>query len=56
MFDSIGIREIIIIAIVALLLFGSKRIPQLAQDIVEAIRSFRNAFKDGEKPLDTKKK
>ncbi len=55
MFDSIGIRELVIIAVVALLLFGSKRIPQLAQDVVQAMRHFRNAFKDDDQSKITKK-
>lgn len=46
MFDSIGWKELVIIAVIALILFGSKRIPQLSKDIVEAMRNFRNAFRD----------
>lgn len=39
-------KELIVIAIIALLLFGSKRIPQLSEDVVQAIKHFRRAFKD----------
>ncbi len=43
---GLGTKEIIIIAVVAILLFGSKKIPELAKSIVEAIRHMRSAFKD----------
>lgn len=43
---GLGTKEIIIIAVVAILLFGSKKIPELARSIVEAIRHMRTAFKD----------
>lgn len=45
MFD-IGTTEIIIIAVVIVLLFGSKKIPELAKGLGEGIRHLRNAFKD----------
>lgn len=43
---GLGTREIIIIALLAVLLFGAKKIPELAKSIVEAIRHMRGAFKD----------
>ncbi|MBI3627337.1 MAG: twin-arginine translocase TatA/TatE family subunit [Candidatus Sungbacteria bacterium] len=46
MFEGIGTKEIIIIAILAIVLFGSRKIPELAKSIVEAIRHMRGAFKD----------
>lgn len=48
MFSGLGTKEIIIIAVVAVLLFGSRKIPELAKSIVEAIRHLRGAFKDAE--------
>ena len=48
MFD-IGTKEIVIIAIIALILFGPKKIPELAKGISEAIKEFRNGFKDEKK-------
>jgi sec-independent protein translocase protein TatA len=47
MFD-IGTKEIIIIAVVLILLFGSKKIPELAKSIVDAIKHFKGAFKDAD--------
>jgi sec-independent protein translocase protein TatA len=45
---NIGTKEIVILAIVVILLFGTKKIPELAKSITEAIRHLRSAFKDGE--------
>ena len=42
---GIGTREIIIIAIVIVLLFGATRIPALAKGIAEAIKSLKDIFK-----------
>lgn len=44
---GIGTRELIIIAIILVLLFGAEKIPQLAKSIVDAIRHLRGAFNDG---------
>jgi sec-independent protein translocase protein TatA len=56
---GLGTKEIIIIAAVAVLLFGSKKIPELAKSIVEAIKHMRGAFKDlddkNEIPINKKK-
>ncbi len=56
---GLGTRELIIIAIIFILLFGAKKIPELAKSLVDAIRHMRGAFKDIDdtKPgTDTKKK
>lgn len=46
MFSSIGSTEIIIIAIVVLILFGGKKIPELIRGSGRAIKEFRDARKD----------
>ena len=51
---GLGTREIIIIAVVIVLLFGSKKIPELAKNIVEAIKNLTGAFKDGESKVGKK--
>ena len=49
MFD-LGTKEIVVIAVVLILLFGSKKIPELAKGITDAIRHLRGAFRDGDEP------
>ena len=43
---DIGSKEIIIIAILIILLFGAKKIPELTKGIAESIRHLRGSFKD----------
>ena len=43
---NIGTKEIVIIAAVIVLLFGSKKIPELTQGVADGIKHLRNAFKD----------
>ena len=49
MFKNIGGTEIIVIAIVLLVLFGGKKLPELARGLGESIKEFRKAFKSDEK-------
>ncbi|MFC1569098.1 twin-arginine translocase TatA/TatE family subunit [bacterium] len=42
MIGSIGSIEIFIIFLVALLLFGSKQLPQVAKSVGKAMRDFQN--------------
>lgn len=46
MFGGLGTKEIVIIAVIAVLLFGTRKIPDLAKSIVDAIRHLRGAFGD----------
>ena len=48
MLKNIGTTELVIIALVVVLLFGSRKIPEFMKGIGEAIRQFRNASKNGE--------
>jgi TatA/E family protein of Tat protein translocase len=43
---GLGTREIIILAAIVVLLFGSKKIPELARGIGEAIRHLLGVFKN----------
>jgi sec-independent protein translocase protein TatA len=56
MFGNIGMKEIIIIAVVLLVLFGSRKIPELSKSLVESIRHLRGAFKDAPTENNDKKK
>ncbi|MFH0937468.1 MAG: twin-arginine translocase TatA/TatE family subunit [Candidatus Daviesbacteria bacterium] len=46
MFQSIGVTEWLVIALVLILLFGSKRISGLFKSLGEAVREFNKASKD----------
>ena len=48
-----GFKEILLVAVVILILFGAKKIPQLMQGMGRGIREFSDAKKDpGKKPED----
>ncbi len=44
----IGWKEILLILVVVLILFGAKRIPELAGSIGKGIKEFKKAMKDEE--------
>ena len=46
---GLGTTEIIIIAGILVLLFGSKKIADLARSVAEAVKILRGSFSDGEK-------
>ncbi|MFP8488430.1 twin-arginine translocase TatA/TatE family subunit [Gracilimonas sp. Q87] len=56
MFNSLGAPEILIIAIVILVLFGAKRIPELARGLGQGIKEFRQASKDIKKEIEDSSK
>ncbi len=56
MLRSIGVPELIIILAVAVLLFGGKKIPELAKGLGEGIRNFKNSLKGDEPPPPGEKK
>ncbi len=47
MLKNIGTTEIIIIAIVVLVLFGGKKLPELGKGMGDAIKEFKRAVKGG---------
>ncbi len=46
MFGNLGAGEIILIVLVILILFGAKKIPELAQGIGKGMREFKKALND----------
>jgi sec-independent protein translocase protein TatA len=53
---SLGFPELLVILGVAVLLFGGKKIPEVAKGLGEGIRNFKNALKgDEEVKLEDKK-
>jgi sec-independent protein translocase protein TatA len=54
---NLGFPEIAIILLLALLLFGPRKLPELARGLGEAIREFKkeaSAIREEPKPLDEK--
>ena len=48
MLKSIGLPELLVILVVALLLFGGKKIPEVAKGLGEGIKNFKHAIKETE--------
>jgi len=54
MLRSIGLPELLVILGVAVLLFGGKKIPEVAKGLGEGIRNFKIALKGEDKQEDKK--
>ena len=52
---GLGFQEILLILLVAVLLFGGKKIPEVAKGLGEGIRNFKSALKGDEETAETKK-
>lgn len=46
MLPSIGVPELIIILVVALIIFGPGKLPQVGKAVGNSIREFRNSSRD----------
>ena len=51
LFGNLGSGEIIIIALVLLLLFGGKKIPELMRGIGKGVRNFKEGMNEIEKDI-----
>lgn len=51
-----GTQEVILIAIVVILMFGAKKIPQLMRGVGSGIKEFKDGMKEGEKSAEDEKK
>jgi sec-independent protein translocase protein TatA len=49
MFGSIGMPELIVIFVIALIVFGPSKLPDLGKSLGEAIRGFKKAVNDSER-------
>ncbi len=45
---GLGMQEIIVIALIVLLLFGGKKIPELMNGLGKGVKSFKDGMKDEE--------
>jgi len=54
-FGSIGPTELIIIFVIILLIFGGKKLPELAKGLGKGIREFKKATKEVQDELDIDK-
>ena len=52
---GMGHWEILIIVVVILLIFGAKRIPEMAQGLGKGIREFRTAMRDVQDEIEAPK-
>ncbi len=43
---GLGMQEIIVIALIVLLLFGGKKIPELMNGLGKGVKSFKDGMKD----------
>lgn len=48
-FSGISIWQLLIVLVIVLLLFGTKRLRSIGSDLGNAVKGFRGAMKDGEK-------
>ena len=56
MLRSIGPTELLVILVVLVLLFGGKKIPELAKGLGEGIRHFKGAVKEEDEKTDKDRK
>ncbi|MFA5301988.1 MAG: twin-arginine translocase TatA/TatE family subunit [Bacteroidales bacterium] len=56
LFGTLGATEIIIIALIVLLLFGGRKIPELMKGIGKGVRSFKDGVKGIEDDLKEEEK
>lgn len=53
---GLGIQELILILVVLLILFGGRKLPELAKGMGQAIREIKNGFSDKEDNKPTNQK
>jgi len=44
MFGTLGAPELLVVVVICILLFGTKRLPELGKGLGEGIRSFKKAM------------
>jgi sec-independent protein translocase protein TatA len=51
---SIGFRELLVILVIALLIFGGKKLRTIGSDLGAAVKGFKKSMEGGEKEQDEK--
>ena len=51
LFGTIGLSEVLIIALIILLLFGGKKIPELMRGLGKGVKSFKQGMNEVEKEI-----
>ncbi len=51
---GIGFRELLIILVIALLIFGAKKLRTIGSDLGAAVKGFKKSMEDGEKEQEGK--
>jgi sec-independent protein translocase protein TatA len=46
LFNNIGPTELIVVGLIVLLLFGGKKLPELARGVGDSLKEFRKAARD----------
>jgi sec-independent protein translocase protein TatA len=54
MFPNIGMGELVVILIIVLLLFGAKRLPEVARSLGKSLKSFKDGVSDLKESNDDK--
>lgn len=53
---NLGLQELLILAVLALLLFGAKRLPEVARALGQGVREFRRTTREVMEPVDEAKR
>ncbi|HKQ61024.1 MAG TPA: twin-arginine translocase TatA/TatE family subunit [Candidatus Polarisedimenticolaceae bacterium] len=54
LFGTFGFQELLLILLILLVLFGGRRIPEIARGLGEGIRNFKEAMRGDEHKTDKK--
>jgi len=49
---GVGTQELIVILLIVILLFGGRKLPELAQAVGKSVRSFKEALRERKKKAD----
>jgi len=54
--QNIGLPELLVVLVIVLLLFGAKRLPEIARGLGKSIQEFRKGVKEIERDVNDEKK